>query len=123
MPEDQSPPEATRQLLDHLHCYAVKRFDPARCVPDQTWQALEQSLILTPSSYGLQPWKFVVVTDPAIKAQLPGISWSQKQPQDCSHMVVLAARRTMDADYIDSFIDHMCQASWTHWLWLATAKC
>ena len=110
MPEDQSPPEATRQLLDHLHWrYAVKRFDPARRVPDQTWQALEQSLILTPSSYGLQPWKFVVVTDPAIKAQLPGMSWSQKQPQDCSHMVVLAARRTMDADYINSFIDHMCQ--------------
>lgn len=70
---------------------------------------LEQSLILTPSSYGLQPWKFVVITDPAIKAKLPSISWSQKQPQDCSHMVVLAARRTMDASYIDSFIDHMCQ--------------
>jgi nitroreductase len=110
MPEDQAPPQATRQLLEQLQWrYAVKRFDPSRRVPDQTWQTLEQSLILTPSSYGLQPWKFVVITDPAIKAQLPALSWNQKQPLDCSHMVVLAARRTMDANYIDSFIEHLCR--------------
>ena len=109
MPNEQTFPQATRQLLEQLQWrYAVKRFDPTRRVPDETWQTLEKSLILTPSSYGLQPWKFVVVTDPAIKAKLPSISWNQKQPQDCSHMVVLAARKTMDASYIDSFIDHLC---------------
>ena len=110
MPEEQAPPPAAQQLLEQLQWrYAVKRFDPQRRVPDETWQTLEQSLILTPSSYGLQPWKFVVITDPAIKAQLPALSWHQKQPLDCSHMVVLAARRTMDATYIDTFIEHVCQ--------------
>lgn len=109
MPEAQFPPSETRKLLEQLQWrYAVKRFDPERRVADETWHILEQSLILTPSSYGLQPWKFVVITDPAIKAQLPAMSWKQKQPQDCSHMIVLAARRTMDADYIDTFIDHVC---------------
>lgn len=95
-----------QQLLEQLNWrYAVKRFDPNRRLDDATWNALEQALILTPSSYGLQPWKFIVITDEAFKAQLPAISWNQKQPQDCSHMVVLAAKETMDAGYVDDFME------------------
>ncbi|RMF44057.1 MAG: NAD(P)H-dependent oxidoreductase [Planctomycetota bacterium] len=101
------PPE---QLIEQLEWrYAVKRFDPDRRIDEVTWQALERCLILTPSSYGLQPWKFIVITDPEIKAQLPALSWGQKQPQDCSHMVVLAARRTMDAEYIQRFMESVVQ--------------
>ena len=53
--------------------YATKKFDPARLISEQDWAALEEALILTPSSYGLQPWKFVVITDPIVKAKLPAI--------------------------------------------------
>ena len=53
---------------------------------------LEQALILTPTSYGMQPLKFLVLTDPALRAQLVPVSWGQTQPVDCSHYVVLAAR-------------------------------
>ncbi len=114
MTHDNQPPHsdsaASQQLLDQLRWrYAVKRFDPARPVPQEIWESLEQSLILTPSSYGLQPWKFIVITDTEVKAQLPPISWSQRQPQDCSHMVVFAARRSMDANYIDTFFTQLCQ--------------
>jgi nitroreductase len=69
-----------------------------------TWAALEQALVLTPSSYGLQPWKFFVVTDPAVKAQLPAHSWGQRQPQDCSHMVVLAIRANVGEADIDRHV-------------------
>lgn len=94
-----------KQLLDQLNWrYAVKRFDPSRTLDEATWQALATSLVLTPSSYGLQPWKFFVISDQATKDRLPAISWNQKQPQDCSHMVVLAARKTMDAAYVDSYM-------------------
>ncbi|MEZ6133652.1 MAG: NAD(P)H-dependent oxidoreductase [Pirellulaceae bacterium] len=93
------------ELLEQLTWrYAVKRFDADRKIDDATWQAIERALVLTPSSYGLQPWRFIVITDEATKAKLPAISWNQKQPQDCSHMVVLAAKETMDADYVDSFM-------------------
>lgn len=85
--------------------YAVKGFDATRKLSDETWDALEQSLVLAPSSYGLQPWKFLVVTDPAVKAQLPAISWTQTQPRDCSHMVVFAAKRNMNAEYIDDYLE------------------
>ncbi len=95
-----------QQLLEQLNWrYAVKRFDPSRKVDNATWQAIEQAMILTPSSYGLQPWKFIVITDEATKAKLPAISWNQKQPQDCSHMVILAAKVSMDAAYVDHFMN------------------
>ena len=87
--------------------YAVKQFDAGRTIDAGTWQALEQALVLSPSSYGLQPWRFVVVTDPAIKSQMPAISWNQPQPGDCSHMVVLAAKERLDADYIDEHIQQV----------------
>jgi nitroreductase len=98
-----------QQLIEQLTWrYAVKKFDPAKTIPAAIWQAIEQAIILTPSSYGLQPWKFVVITDPDIKSQLPAISWNQFQPRDCSHMVVLAARETMNAEYVDSYMNSVC---------------
>ena len=60
--------------------------------------------MLTPSSYGLQPWKFFVVTDPAVKAQLPAHSWGQRQPQDCSHMVVFALRANLGEEDVDRYL-------------------
>ncbi len=96
---------STSELVSQLQWrYAVKSFDPSRKLPSETWNALEQALVLTPSSYGLQPWKFLVVTDQAIKDQLPAISWTQTQPRDCSHMVVFAAHRKIDEAHVDRFL-------------------
>lgn len=99
------PEIAPDQMIEQLRWrYAVKRFDATRKIDEETWSALEQSLILTPSSYGLQPWKFIVITDQELKDQLPAISWNQKQPQDCSHMVILAGRKVVDTAYIDRYM-------------------
>lgn len=84
--------------------YATKRFDATRKIPATDWQALEQALVLSPSSYGLQPWKFFVVTDPAIKDQLPAISWRQNQPRDCSHLVVMTLKRDPGLSDVDRLI-------------------
>jgi nitroreductase len=89
--------------------YAVKKFDAARRIPDATFAALEQSLILSPSSYGLQPWRFVVITDPAVKAKLPPISWNQSQPRDCSHMVVIAGRKTITPADVEAYTQRIAQ--------------
>ncbi len=50
--------------------YATKAFDPSRKISATDWAALESAMILAPSSYGLQPWKFVVVTSDAVKGKL-----------------------------------------------------
>jgi nitroreductase len=96
------PPETVVEQLRWR--YATKKFDPTRTIPPDTWAALEQALVLTPSSYGLQPWKFFVVTDPAVKARLPAHSWGQRQPQDCSHMVVLAVRADLGEEDVDRYL-------------------
>ncbi|MBX3422871.1 MAG: NAD(P)H-dependent oxidoreductase [Pirellulaceae bacterium] len=101
----------TQKLLLQLNWrYAVKKFDPQRQIDLATWQVLEQALVLSPSSYGLQPWRFVVITSPEIKAQLPAISWNQRQPADCSHMVVLTAKEQLDEAYIDQHVQQTADA-------------
>jgi nitroreductase len=90
-------------LLDDLRWrYATKHFDRDKVIPAETWKLLEESLVLTPSSYGLQPWVFLVVTDAETKAKLLPHSWKQAQVVDCSHFVVFASKTTIDSEYIDS---------------------
>ena len=84
--------------------YATKRFDPARAIPADTWAALEDSLVLTPSSLGLQPWRFLVITDPELKEALSAVSWRQTQPRDCSHFVVMTVRRGLDEAHVDRYL-------------------
>ena len=79
--------------------YATQKFDPARPIDPATWDALTRSLVLTPSSYGLQPWKFLVVDDPALRTSLRAASWNQAQITDAAKLVVFLGRTTMtDAD-------------------------
>ncbi len=84
--------------------YATKKFDPSRKIPDADWETLEQSLVLTPSSFGLQPWRFIVVTNPDVKASLLPLSWGQRQIVDGSHLVIFAIRQNLSAEDIDKFI-------------------
>lgn len=84
--------------------YATKQFDPDKTIPAPVWSALEQSMVLAPSSFGLQPWKFVIVTDPAVKAKLVELSWNQTQPKDASHFVVFAVREDIGDEHLDRYM-------------------
>lgn len=93
------------QLVQQLRWrYAVKKFDKTQKVSDKDFVALEESLILTPSSYGLQPWKFIVVTNAALRDKLKPHSWNQSQITDASHLVVFAARTDMVEKDIQDFL-------------------
>jgi nitroreductase len=95
----------TVNLLEHLNWrYATKQFDPAKTIAPELWTALEDALVLTPSSYGLQPWKFLIVTSPELKAQLQPFSWNQPQVTDCSHYVVFAIKKNLTAEDVDRFL-------------------
>ena len=86
----------TKQLLDALQWrYATKVFDATKKIPADVWSALEKTLVLTPTSYGLQPYQFLIVQDAAKRAALLPHSWGQKQVVDCSHYVVFTARTEM----------------------------
>ncbi|MGD0538008.1 MAG: NAD(P)H-dependent oxidoreductase [Verrucomicrobiota bacterium] len=94
-----------RELLDALEWrYATKIFDPARTLPEAVWQSLQTALVLSPSSYGLQPYRFLVVADPARRAELLPHSWGQKQVVDASHFVVFTARTVIAVADVDRLI-------------------
>jgi nitroreductase len=99
-------PISTPDLLDALNWrYATKKFDPTKAISAETWSALEDALVLTPSSYGLQPWKFVVVTSPELKEKLRPLSWNQAQVTDCSHYVVFTIKKNLTAADVDRFVE------------------
>jgi nitroreductase len=105
---------STDTLLGALNWrYATKKFDSDRKIPADTWAALEEALILSPSSFGLQPWHFVVVQDPAVLAKLSAASWGQTQPVECSHYVVFTARKDVTAADVDHFIDRITEVRGT----------
>jgi nitroreductase len=98
----------TLSTTDLLAClnwrYATKKFDASKSIPPETWTALEDALVLTPSSYGLQPWKFLVITDAQIRQQLLPLSWNQAQVTDCSHYVVFTIKKNITTAHIDHFV-------------------
>ena len=99
-------PIAPSTLIDALKWrYATKRFDPTKKISDEVWTALEQALVLAPSSMGIQPWKFSVVQEPALREKLGAASYGQKQIVECSHLVVFALRKDLDELHIDRHID------------------
>lgn len=101
-------PMASDQLLHQLRWrYATKKFDPTKKIPDDTWQTLEEALVLTPSSFGLQPWKFIVVTDPDIRKTLQEHAWGQSQVTEASHLVVFARKLEVGAADVDRYINYM----------------
>jgi nitroreductase len=85
--------------------YAVKKFDPSKKISDSDWVTLSESLRLSPSSYGLQPWKFILVKSPELRAQLRAHSWNQSQVEDASHYVVFTYKEKIDQKYIEKYLN------------------
>jgi nitroreductase len=99
------------QLLEQLNWrYATKQFDQNRKINAHDWATLEDVLQLTPSSGGLQPWKFVVVTHPALRQQLRAAAYGQAQITDASHLVVFAAKKNFNETNVDAHINHVARS-------------
>ena len=101
-----TPQEVLKQLEWR---YAVKEFDSSKKIPEDVWKVLEQSLVLSPSSFGLQPWKFFVVRNPEIRQQLVEHSWGQKQVVDASHLVVLTIKKDVNEKDVNTYVQRMSE--------------
>ncbi len=99
------PATSPASVIEQLQWrYATKAFDASKKIPADTWTALEDALVLTPSSFGLQPWKFLVLTNAELREQLVPHAWGQRQVADASHFVVLCARTKIDVAFIDAYL-------------------
>jgi len=98
------------ETLERLHWrYATKKFDPNKKIAESAWKTLEQSLVLSPSSFGLQPWKFLVIRNSEIRQKLVEFSWGQTPVVDASHLVVFAIKNGLDNDDVDHYISRMAE--------------
>ena len=102
------------QLTDQLNWrYATKQFDVTRKISPEDWATLEEALVLSPSSYGLQPWTFLVIDDPAVRAQLLLASYGQPQVVDASHLVVFATKANLNERDVDAHIQRTAEVRGT----------
>lgn len=95
-------------VLEQLNWrYATKQFDPSKKVSEEDFETLKQAMILSPSSYGLQPYKFVVVTDKELKEKLKPACYGQPQITDSSHLVIFMAKKVLDDEFVDRYAERV----------------
>lgn len=100
-----SPTTSREEIINTLNWrYACKKFDPTKKINAQDWSVLKEALRLAPSSYGLQPYKFIIVENTEIRKKLRESSWGQSQVTDASHYVVLVAKEKMEVADVEKFI-------------------
>ena len=103
-----------QQLNDLLQFrYATKAFNPEKKIPSTEKNALLESLPLSPSSFGMQLWKFFVVESSEIREQLKDVSWGQQQVVDADFHLVFAVETGFDEARVEKWVNHMAEVQGT----------
>ncbi len=84
--------------------YASKAMNGQK-VPQEKIDNILESIRLTPTSSGLQPFEVLVITNDELKAEIQKIAWNQPQVTGCSHLLVFAAWDTYTEDRINEMFD------------------
>jgi len=84
--------------------YATKRYDATKKVSDTDLATLKEAIRLSTSSYGLQPYKVLIIENEEIRKQLQPVSWGQSQIVDASHLFVFANFTDIEDAHIDQYI-------------------
>ena len=96
----------SQTLLDALaRRYAAKKYDPSKKLTRDQITTLTEVLRLSPSGFGLEPWKFIVIENPELRTQLRAASHGQPQVTDASHLIVFAAKKNITAQDIDEYME------------------
>jgi len=82
---------------------ATKKFDTEKKLTNEQLDTLIEAARLAPSSFGLQPWKLVVVSDPEVRAKLREVSWNQPQITEASQLFVFTAQMPT-SELVDAFV-------------------
>lgn len=95
-------------LNAHKFRFACKEFDPDRKIPEEDFKFLLEVGRLSPSSFGFEPWKFLVVENEELREKLLPVVWGvRRQMPTLSHLVIILARKGSDVLYSADYITHM----------------
>ncbi|MCP3667581.1 MAG: NAD(P)H-dependent oxidoreductase [Gammaproteobacteria bacterium] len=85
--------------------HACKKFDSERKIPREDLEMILECGRLSPSSFGMEPWKFLVIQNGALRARLREVCWNQPQITDSSDVVAILVKPDVimpETDYVKS---------------------
>ena len=93
-------------FLEHQNWrYATKKFDTTRKITTEDLTVLKEAIRMSSSSYGLQPYKVIIVENPELRAQLQQAAWGQSQIVDASHLFIFANDTNLGDEEIDEYLN------------------
>ena len=92
-------------IIDDLNWrYATKKYDAEKKISPADFEIICQSLRLVPSSYGLQPVKYIVINDKSMREKLLPLAYNQPQITDASHLIVICSNRNVSPKMVGEHI-------------------
>ncbi|SDS11385.1 NAD(P)H-dependent oxidoreductase [Christiangramia echinicola] len=89
--------------------YATKKFNAEKEISQEDLNILLESIQLTASSYGLQPYEVIVVKDQATREKLKEVAWNQTQITDASYLLVFANLKSVTENYVNTYLDNIAE--------------
>ncbi len=98
-----------REIIEAYHFrHACKEFDPEGVIPEDDFTFLLEAARLSPSSVGMEPWRFVIVQNRQLREKIRAVSWgAQGQLPTASHFVIILARGMNDLVFGSDYMIHI----------------
>jgi nitroreductase len=97
-------------LLENLNWrYATKKFDATKKISASDLNTLKEAVRLAASSYGLQPYKVIIVENPEIREQLKAAAYGQTQITDASQLFIFANDLNAGPESVASYIKNISE--------------
>ncbi len=99
-----------KEIIESLEWrYACKKFDASKKVSTEDLNTILEATRLTASSYGIQPWKFVLVENTELREKLVPASWNQHQVVEASHLLVFCTYADFDESMITDYVEDIAK--------------
>lgn len=102
-------PEKRQEILSAFeHRHATKAFDPSKKISAEDWETILEAARLSPSSFGYEPWSFLLIESPQVKEELKEFAWGAiNSLNGASHFIIALTRKNVTAD--SSHVKHMVE--------------
>ena len=98
------------QLLEGLNWrYATKQYDTTKKISAEDLETLKEATRLSVSSYGLQPYKVLIIDTPELREQLKAVAWNQPALTDSSQLFVFAIEKNVGEKQIDAYMQNISE--------------
>lgn len=95
------------EAIQHLQWrYATKKYNGSQIDKDNLHTILE-SIRLTPTSLGMQPFKVLVIDNPELREKMLPIAHNQSQIKDASHLILFAANTQISEETVDTYMNNV----------------